>query len=54
LSGGIDSAVTAVLAAEALGHENVKCVFMPSEYTMEVSREGAGKLAETINVSLRR
>ncbi len=52
LSGGIDSAVTAVLAAEALGHENVKCVFMPSEYTMEVSREGAGKLAETINVSL--
>jgi NAD+ synthase (glutamine-hydrolysing) len=52
LSGGIDSAVTTVLAAEALGHENVKCVFMPSEYNSEISRQDAGKLAGTINVSL--
>ena len=33
LSGGIDSAVTAVVAAEALGAENVTCVLMPSPYS---------------------
>jgi NAD+ synthase (glutamine-hydrolysing) len=49
LSGGIDSAVVAVLAAEALGHENVHCVFMPSEYTSELSRNDAITLAGNIN-----
>jgi NAD+ synthase (glutamine-hydrolysing) len=53
LSGGIDSAVTTVLAAEALGHENVFCVFMPSEYTSGISGRDAGKLAGNINVSLK-
>jgi NAD+ synthase (glutamine-hydrolysing) len=52
LSGGIDSAVVAALAAEALGHENVHCVFMPSEYTSELSREDAGTLVRNLNLSL--
>lgn len=52
LSGGIDSAVTTVLATEALGHENVHCVFMPSEYTSGLSASDARKLADTINVSI--
>ena len=36
LSGGIDSAVTAVLCKDALGKKNVKCVFMPEETTPEI------------------
>jgi NAD+ synthase (glutamine-hydrolysing) len=51
LSGGIDSAVTAVLATEALGHENVHSVFMPSKYTSPVSGVDARKLAENINIT---
>lgn len=37
LSGGIDSAVTAALAAEALGPENVYCVMMPSKFSSDHS-----------------
>ena len=33
LSGGIDSAIVATIAADALGPENVRCVMLPSEYT---------------------
>jgi NAD+ synthase (glutamine-hydrolysing) len=52
LSGGIDSAVVAVLASEALGHENVHCVFMPSEYTSELSHEAATVMADNLNMPL--
>ncbi len=52
LSGGLDSAVTTVLAAEALGHENVHCAFIPSEFTSELSGADAKKLAGNLNVSL--
>jgi NAD+ synthase (glutamine-hydrolysing) len=41
LSGGIDSAVTLVLAAKALGNENVKAVLMPSQYSSEHSVKDA-------------
>ncbi len=51
LSGGIDSSVVAVLAAEALGHENVYSVYMPSRFSSELSREAACKLAGTLNIS---
>ncbi len=51
LSGGIDSAVTAAIAVEALGHGNVHCVFMPSEYTSPISKDDAGKIAASLNVS---
>ncbi len=33
LSGGVDSAIVATIAADALGPENVRCVMLPSEYT---------------------
>src|SRR5256886_7396230 len=46
VSGGIDSAVTAVLAAEALGPERVHCVSMPSRYSSEATRKDARRLAE--------
>ncbi|MGB5686172.1 MAG: NAD(+) synthase, partial [Candidatus Electrothrix sp.] len=45
LSGGIDSAVTAVLAASALGPENVLCVALPSPYTAQMSIDDAAELA---------
>lgn len=48
LSGGIDSAVTLVLAAEALGKENVKAVLLPSQYSTQHSIDDAVKLAENI------
>jgi len=54
LSGGIDSALVAVVAAEALGRNNIKCVFMPSKYTSTESISDAGELAENLGLSLMR
>jgi NAD+ synthetase len=51
LSGGIDSAVVAVLAAYALGKENVTAVFMPSRYTVDESSAGAKKLVENLGIN---
>lgn len=48
LSGGIDSAVTMVLAAEALGPSNVMGILLPSIYSSDHSIEDAKKLAETL------
>jgi NAD+ synthetase len=48
LSGGIDSAVTAVLAASALGPENVLCVALPSPYTAQMSIDDAAELASNL------
>lgn len=48
LSGGIDSAVTFALAAEALGAENVYGILMPSQYSSDHSVEDAKQLAINI------
>lgn len=50
LSGGIDSAVTAVLAAEALGAENVRVLLMPGAYSSEHSVDDARQLAENLGL----
>jgi NAD+ synthetase len=50
LSGGVDSAVTAVIAAEALGPENVLAVMMPSIYTSEASKADAEALARALGL----
>ena len=50
LSGGIDSAVTAALAAEALGPENVLGVSMPSRYSSDHSIEDATTLAKELGI----
>lgn len=50
LSGGIDSAVTAVVAAEALGRENVTCVLMPSPYSSQGSIDDSLELVENLGV----
>ncbi|NDY42548.1 NAD+ synthase [Dissulfurirhabdus thermomarina] len=50
LSGGIDSAVTAAVAARALGPENVVGLLMPSPYTSEASLEDAAALARNLGI----
>ncbi len=50
LSGGIDSAITAAVAVDALGPENVWCVMMPSRYTSRASLEDAETCAKALGV----
>jgi len=50
LSGGIDSAVSACIASEALGGNNVIGVYMPSQYSSEHSRADAEKLADNLEM----
>jgi NAD+ synthase (glutamine-hydrolysing) len=51
VSGGIDSAVCICLAEEALGHENVLALLMPSRYSSEHSLNDSITLAKNINVN---
>ncbi|MEL6680898.1 MAG: NAD(+) synthase, partial [Pseudomonadota bacterium] len=48
LSGGVDSALVAVIASDALGPENVRCVMLPSEYTSAHSLEDAEAVARAL------
>lgn len=50
LSGGIDSALTATIAVDALGAENVFGLFMPSRYTSELSRSANQHFVENLKV----
>ncbi|CAA0124018.1 Glutamine-dependent NAD(+) synthetase [BD1-7 clade bacterium] len=50
LSGGIDSGLTLAIAVDALGPERVMSVMMPFKWTSEMSKEDAGKQAETLGV----
>jgi NAD+ synthase len=54
LSGGVDSALTAAVAVDALGHQRVRCVLMPSRYTSRESVEDAEQVAAMLNVTLDR
>jgi NAD+ synthase (glutamine-hydrolysing) len=53
LSGGIDSALTACIAVDALGAEQVACVFMPTRFSSPESGRDAAKLAENLGVDYR-
>ena len=53
VSGGIDSALTAALAVEALGLERVHCVSMPSRYSSGGTRSDARRLAENLGCDFR-
>jgi NAD+ synthase (glutamine-hydrolysing) len=50
VSGGIDSALTAAIAYQALGPERVHCVSMPSQFSSEGTRRDARLLAERLGV----
>jgi NAD+ synthase (glutamine-hydrolysing) len=52
LSGGIDSALVATLAVDALGKERVKALFMPSAFTSQESREDAYALSQNLGIGL--
>ncbi|HSI97263.1 MAG TPA: NAD+ synthase [Gaiellaceae bacterium] len=51
VSGGIDSAVTAALCADALGAEHVHCVSMPSRFSSDETRSDAQHVAESLGCS---
>ena len=51
LSGGIDSALTACLASESIGRENVLCVYMPTRYSSKHSMIDSKSLASRLGVS---
>ncbi|WP_386169696.1 NAD+ synthase [Sulfitobacter pontiacus] len=48
LSGGIDSAIVATIAVDALGADNVRCVMLPSEYTSQASLDDAESIAKAL------
>ncbi len=52
LSGGIDSAIVAAIAADALGPENVQCVMLPSRFTSAESLEDAAGAARALGCKL--
>jgi NAD+ synthase len=52
LSGGIDSALTAAVAVDALGKDRVRCVMMPSRYTAQESLDDAAAVARLLGTRL--
>jgi NAD+ synthase len=52
LSGGVDSALVATIAADALGPENVHCVMLPSRFTSDTSLEDAADVARRLGTHL--
>ena len=52
LSGGVDSAIVAAIAADALGPENVRCVMLPSRYTSQGSLDDAAAVATALGTRL--
>jgi len=52
LSGGIDSALTAAVAVDALGPDRVRCVMMPSRYTSQESLDDAAGVARMLGTQL--
>lgn len=52
ISGGIDSALTAAIAVDALGADRVQGVFMPTRYTSSTSHEDANHLAALLGIEL--
>jgi NAD+ synthase (glutamine-hydrolysing) len=53
LSGGIDSALTATIAVDALGNDNVICISMPSMYSSMETQQDAKILSENLQIELK-
>ena len=52
LSGGVDSALVAVVAADAIGPENVRCILLPSRFTSPESRADAADVVRNLGCAL--
>jgi NAD+ synthase len=50
LSGGVDSALTAVMAVDALGAKRVRCVMLPYRFTSKASLDDAASIAKALGV----
>ena len=50
LSGGIDSALCAAMATDALGADRVRCVMLPYRYTSQASRDDAAAIAQALGI----
>jgi NAD+ synthase (glutamine-hydrolysing) len=53
LSGGVDSALVAAVAADALGKDNVNLVFMPSKFSSKESLDDAQKLSDNLGIKMK-
>jgi len=53
LSGGIDSAIVAAIAVDALGKENVTGVFMPTRFSSKASKDDAAELAKNLGINFK-
>ena len=52
LSGGIDSALVAILAVDALGADAVRCLMLPSGYTADISKADADEMAARLGIRI--
>ena len=52
LSGGVDSAIVATIAADAIGPQNVRCVMLPSQFTSQHSLDDAAQVANALGCQL--
>ena len=52
LSGGIDSALVAILAVDALGPQHVRCLMLPSGYTADISKFDADDMAARLGIRI--
>ena len=52
LSGGVDSTITALLVSDALGKDNLSPIFMPTEFTLEISKKNAYKFCKNLKFEL--
>ena len=52
LSGGIDSALVAALAVDALGADKVRCLMLPSGYTADISKIDADDMAQRLSIQI--
>ncbi len=52
LSGGLDSSLTALLTINAIGKENIDCIFMPTEFTAKSSKKDAYELCKNLQIQL--
>lgn len=52
LSGGIDSSITALLITNAIGKENIDCLFLPTEFTADSSKKDAYELCKNLQIPL--
>ena len=52
LSGGIDSALVAALAVDALGSDKVRCLMLPSGYTADISKIDADDMAKRLSIQI--